>query len=432
MTHFSKTYVALLLSLWALLLPLKAQASGRLDTLALLQTYPSLSNNWQQIVHLDQAQLHLPADSAHFLRFRHLLSCLQQGQPQDIHIMHIGGSHVQAGHFSHRLRQRFRALAPECEASRGLLFPWRSARTNGPSSYSVTSTGVWQRSRCVEAHPSEALGISGMAVTTADTAATLHLTMTDSTYHWGFRRLTLLGHASSAEVEPLLVTAQGDTLHATAAPEHYTFALADTATSCRILFSGLEQGSFTVRGLFAHTDRPGITYTACGVNGASLPSWLRCSLFQQDAKALCVPDLLILGVGINDANVPLGKFDASQFMENYRQLIQRIRTLNPEVAIVFVVNNDCWLRIGRRRYGFNRNTKTVEQCMTALAKEMNAAVFSQYAIMGGYGSSDRWVRAGLMNRDHIHFLAPGYRLMADLLFDAILSVGSNENPQTPE
>ena len=57
--------------------------------------------------------------------------------------------------------------------------------------------------------------------------------------------------------------------------------------------------------------------------------------------------------------------------------------------------------------------------MMALARECNGAVWNQFRIMGGYGSSNRWVNAHLMNRDHIHFLRAGYELLADLLYNAI-------------
>jgi len=57
--------------------------------------------------------------------------------------------------------------------------------------------------------------------------------------------------------------------------------------------------------------------------------------------------------------------------------------------------------------------------MMELARECDGAVWNQFRIMGGYGSSNRWVNAHLMNRDHIHFLRPGYELLADLLFKAI-------------
>jgi hypothetical protein len=69
---------------------------------------------------------------------------------------------------------------------------------------------------------------------------------------------------------------------------------------------------------------------------------------------------------------------------------------------------------------FNANGPVVEKAMMELAQEFNGAVFNQFRVMGGLGSSSKWVRAGLMNRDHIHFLTAGYQLMGDLLYNAFV------------
>ena len=135
---------------------------------------------------------------------------------------------------------------------------------------------------------------------------------------------------------------------------------------------------------------------------------------------MCPPDLVIFGIGINDANVPTSRFSAEAFKANYRELINNILAVNPNTAFLFITNNDCRLRVGRRRHVYNGNGSVVEQAMTELAQEFNGAVFNQFQVMGGLGSSSEWVSAGLMNRDHVHFLSPGYRLMGDLIYNAFV------------
>ena len=44
-----------------------------------------------------------------------------------------------------------------------------------------------------------------------------------------------------------------------------------------------------------------------------------------------------------------------------------------------------------------------------------------YGIMGGYGSMAVWKEAGLSQGDQVHFTADGYRLLGDLMFDAIMN-----------
>jgi lysophospholipase L1-like esterase len=155
------------------------------------------------------------------------------------------------------------------------------------------------------------------------------------------------------------------------------------------------------------------------VNGASVPAWLRCNLLKDELSRTCPPDLVVFGIGINDANVPPTKFDSEAFKASYRTLMDELRQANPNVCFLFITNNDCWLRFGRQRRTLNRNTQKVEQAMMDLARECDGAVWNQFRIMGGFASSNRWVNARLMNRDHIHFLRAGYELLADLLYNAL-------------
>ena len=59
--------------------------------------------------------------------------------------------------------------------------------------------------------------------------------------------------------------------------------------------------------------------------------------------------------------------------------------------------------------------------MKELAAEYGGAVWDQYAIMGGSRSSALWRGKGLMRPDRIHFTAEGYRLVGDLLYNALIT-----------
>jgi hypothetical protein len=40
--------------------------------------------------------------------------------------------------------------------------------------------------------------------------------------------------------------------------------------------------------------------------------------------------------------------------------------------------------------------------------------------MGGSGVMTRWVRAGLGNRDYVHFTGAGYQKLAGMLYDQLM------------
>lgn len=342
-------------------------------------------------------------------RFDSLL-CRLKNSDEHLNILHIGGSHVQAGIFSHRLREHF-------GAARGLLFPWKAIRTNGPTDYSLTPSGIWDKSRCTESAPMERLGMIGAAAITYDSLASLCLELPAK---YAFSRLRIIGEAEGS-AEPILLHTGGDTITAIRHNSDFVFSLEKPDSLCTIALRGMSDSSrFVLRGIYPEGEEQRIVYTESGVNGASVPSWLRCELLAEELSRICPPDLVIFGIGINDANVPPACFDVEAFKASYRTLMKELRKANPNVCFLFITNNDCWLRVGRQRRTYNRNTQKVEQAMMELARECDGAVWNQFRIMGGFGSSNRWVNARLMNRDHIHFLRPGYELLADLLYNAII------------
>ncbi|MBR5394939.1 MAG: hypothetical protein IK144_07650 [Bacteroidaceae bacterium] len=340
-------------------------------------------------------------------RFDSLLHRLRNSD-EPLNILHIGGSHVQAGIFPNRLREHF-------GAARGLIFPWKAIRTNAPTDYNLIPSGIWEKSRCTELTPMERLGMSGAAAITSDSLASLRLELPPK---YTFSRLRIIGEAEGG-AKPYLVIDKGDTIMGLKQESGFLFLLEKPDSICTIALNGMKTGSrFVLRGIYPECEQR-IVYTESGVNGASVPSWLRCELLSEEISQICPPDLVIFGIGINDANVPLSKFDTEAFKISYRSLMGELRKANPNVCFLFITNNDCWLRVGRQRRILNRNTQKVEQAMMELARECDGAVWNQFRIMGGYGSSNRWVNARLMNRDHIHFLRPGYELLADLLYNAL-------------
>lgn len=385
----------------------------------LLPDYPFInySSNRFELVHNNPNYLRL------FAKFD---SLIKKGDNQ-INIVHIGGSHIQADIYTHRIRQEMQSFYPGILGSRGFFFPYKIAKTNGPANLSIQYTGEWITSKNTELHPEFILGLSGMTSQLTSKSGSLQvIARFDSTHHYDFNRLRIFCNVSTLEqvplIEPLSIVGK------TSIDKSGLFVQYNLSGYIDTLKFSIQQDStsvpFQLYGISLENDDPGVIYNTIGVNGATLKSYLRCGLFNQQLKAL-KPDWVILSIGTNEGNT--FHFDETAYRNEYLQLLDSIRSVAPEAAILLTVPNDSYLR---KRY-INHNTDLMRQIIFDIARKGDYGVWDFYTIMGGLNSVKSWYSNGLMNADHIHFNKPGYLLKGGLFFDAFLnSWGENLQPQT--
>lgn len=354
-----------------------------------------------------------------FLKYDSLLKT----KKGEINILHIGGSHVQAGTFPHTIRYRILNMNPELIGHRGMIFPYSAApRSNNPIDYVVRSIGSFQIIRNVFENPIVPLGVTGVAVTTIDTMAEIKIILKDSTLTYVTDRIILLGNCDSSIVVPTIwvdsleyFPIEIDTLK-----NRFIYEPLHVTDSFIIRFNNFNGERFILNGIYLENDLPGVTFHSIGVNGASVPAYLRCENFERDLD-LIRPDLVIFGIGINDASGP--NFNPAEFESNYLTLINIIKKDYPDCAFIFVTNNDTFKRVKKKRKWYwvnNTNGKEVQEVMYKLAEKTNGAVFDQYKIMGGAKSMSKWYTAKLAQKDRVHFTKAGYQLMGELFFNAFL------------
>ena len=374
-------------------------------------------------VHVDRAGLHFPGSRDAQDHFYGLLDSLMAGSGRSVNIWHVGGSHVQAGHFSYRLQERLTTMADSLKGERGFIFPYRIAKTNSDKSFRTSFTGEWLSAMAASTHKdlNPRFGIMGIAAQTSDSLATVGIGLNISADTlWRFNRFRILGYASSPDVRPYLVSGS-DTLDFVIDTEtqSYLFDLPAETDTVTIGFHIPEGQSFTLTGTEPISGRKGINYYCSGVNGARLTTWLeQCPDLPRDLQ-LVKPDLAIFAVGINDSACKAVDFKPEVFKENYRRLIRLIREQSPDCAFVFITNNDSYRYISRGMT-YNHNGPTVQKAMFELAKEYGAAVWDVYDIMGGKDSVIKWRNAGLVKSDRLHFTQEGYVLLGDMLYNALV------------
>lgn len=361
-------------------------------------------------------------DSNAFLKiFGELDNMLQRGDGQ-LSIVHIGGSHLQAGIYPDRVRKRLQTFQPGLNGGRGFIFPYKVARTTNPSGYRVYSSGKWTACRNIEESRSCKLGLSGISITTTDPRASVTFRFPENpTEVYDFNRITVFYEEDNhsfdfkidVEANVTEVPEEGSMGIKVFRLDRYTDSL-----SIKIYQADSLQDRFTLYGISLQTDDPGIVYHSIGINGAKITSFIRCVLLEEHLAALH-PQLVIMSLGTNDGNTRY--FHADSFKMGYDSLISRIRQAVPDAAILLTVPNDSYLF---RKY-VNKNTEEIKKVIYEMAQRNNYGVWNFYDIMGGLNSIIVWQRYGLAKRDRIHFTGKGYRLQGDLFFNALLQSYDN-------
>ena len=392
------------------------------QTLPLVKPVPDLP-----FAHLDHNKIIYPGDSLAMERFFQKMDSVVFFGEGNVSVMHIGGSHVQAGVFTQQFRDNLLNISPDLIGGQYFIFPFSTGGTNNPSHYIVRSTGNWTYCRnAVRRETDKRMGLAGAAITTNDSTATVRI-LTKERYpsdippDYDFNKVTIIGFSETENVTP--VVSYNDTILHGQYDEWkstYTFSLPSFTDSICIKFDSVP-GEFTLTGILLENDMPGISVHGVGVNGARVSSYLRCDDFERDLE-LIRPDLIIFGIGINDAAEK--DFEKNTFKRQYNELIKIIQRVNPDCALLFLTNNDSYKREKtkkRNRYEVNLNGEIVEEAFMELGKKYNAAVWNQFDIMGGLKSMQAWEEAGLAKKDKVHFTNEGYRLLGDLLYNALIT-----------
>ena len=360
-----------------------------------------------------------PSMNTFFRKWKRTVST-RQG---NINIVHIGGSHVQAGTMSNTIRTNLLHAYPSFVAARGMIFPYSAAaRCNNPRDYIVHCPQKVTLTRNIYKEHTYPLGLCGIAVTAADSLTEVQIVMNEPSVNYATNRVVILGH-SDERVVPLLSFGgrQVYPSYVAWATDRYVFNLSTTVDSFAIVIPCKEGERFTLSGIYLDNRRSGISFHSIGVNGAAVPDYLRCRNFVRDLRMLH-PDMVVFGIGINDANGP--DFDTAAFRANYLALVDSIRTINPDCAFVFITNNDSFRRKRRNRYEVNRNGLLAREVFYRLADDTDGAVWDQFEVMGGLKSMEKWYKHKLAQKDRVHFTVAGYQLVGNLFTNALFKAYS--------
>jgi lysophospholipase L1-like esterase len=383
-----------------------------------VSSFPSEDTNERK-----ETYIYFPSGNANAYEtlFKKLDQLIFEGEG-NVTVLHIGGSHIQAGTLSHQIRTNLLNMFPGLVGSRGMIFPFSAAKTNNPLNYRTTYTGIWEVNKNTVRTSKYPLGLTGMCVSTNDLEASITIRLKNNDgVMYDFNTVYVLGHCDSGAMRVMLQIEDSAVIEGVydSAKLAYSFSLPFYTNAFTLYFEEQDStwGTFCLRGFWLDNNLPGISYVDIGVNGTSVPSYLRCSYLENDL-AFVKPDLCIFSIGINDASGT--EFDTTNFQNNYKELIRRIRKVSPDCAILFTTNNDSFRKVGKRYYN-NENGLLAQQAFYSLANYYDAGVWDLFSFMGGLNSMKLWEAKGLAQKDKVHFTPQGYRLIGDLIYNAFVA-----------
>jgi lysophospholipase L1-like esterase len=162
----------------------------------------------------------------------------------------------------------------------------------------------------------------------------------------------------------------------------------------------------------------GITYEALGINGAEASvifKWNDAMVAKYLEQRN--PSLIVLAYGSNEASDPNWTEAAYQAM--YSALLKRLHTDCPAASILVLGPTD---RMIRTRAGVVpvQGIDKIIRAQRAACAQNHCVYWNAKERMGGTASIRDWMIAGLGQGDYVHFTAPGYDKLADVLFGDIM------------
>lgn len=338
---------------------------------------------------------------------------------QTVSIIHLGDSHIQAGHFTMPIRQSFTQRWGN--GGLGWVGPFRLLGTNPPihtviraSSAGTSGVKITQRDYNRESP-------TGMVLQTRANRAVTYTLQCGGGQAFdriviyrkrGMQPFTLSGGSSSEVTHDTLISEQivTDTLLV----GRYVSSAEVTAPASSVWYgASLERSS---GGALVHT---------IGYNGATYYTYSKGSF--TSSVATLRPRLIILSLGTNESLAR--QFDRNNFGAEVARLVRRLQASNPDCAIVLTSPLYCYRKVrvrqrGKRRryrtsYRANANCQLIADELQQQARELGCGYIDLFAHFGGVAGATQLLSSGILSGDRVHLTAAGYNKVGEAIATAL-------------
>lgn len=350
--------------------------------------------------------------NAQFLKsFYYKMSLIKDSNAQ-VQILHIGDSHLQADFLTEKTRKLFNT-----ESARGLIVPYKVAKTNQSYMYSTKSYSYWQGKRCTKLENPLPIGIGGITIQTTDDSARIIITTKDEK---GFNCFKIFHQNDESAFDFSVFDSNGNALLPQAYSQnkkdfesvYYSNELIYSVTVKNKKMNNLQWQSL-IYGFYISNGKSGVIYNSLGVNGAEYRHYNSAQYFAEQSQAL-MPDLIIISLGTNEAaNL---KFDETTFYNQIDKLVNDLQNYNPNAVILLTTPADNY----RRKRQVNTVIKRVSKTIVNYCIDHDMPYWDLYKISGGYKSAKYWKKHRLFAKDFLHYNRQGYEVQGTLLYNAIM------------
>ncbi len=350
--------------------------------------------------------------NAQYLQLFYKKMALVDDSNAQVHILHIGDSHLQADFLTEQTRKLFNS-----DAARGLLVPYKVAKTNSSYMYTSKTFSDWAGKRCTKLENPLPIGIGGITVQTTDDSARIIITTKDEK---GFNCFKIFHQNDETAFDFDVYDNTGNSLLPQAYIQNKKY-FETVFYSNELLYSVTVKNKKTnnsqwqslIYGFYAGNGKKGVIYNSLGVNGAEYRHYNEAQYFAEQSQAL-TPDLIIISLGTNEA--ANSKFDELTFYNQIDKLVNDLQNYNPNAIILLTTPADNYRK---RRYP-NTIIKRVSETIITYCIENNMPYWDLYKISGGYKSAKYWKKHRLFAKDFLHYSRQGYEVQGTLLYNALM------------
>ena len=333
---------------------------------------------------------------------------LSSGRPTVFRVLLMGDSHTAGGHFGDAVRRRLQARLGD--AGIGWVQP---AQIKGQRISIMSYAGHW---KAATSRTDAGDFTLGGVISWGDGG---DLTLIPQT--GGAMLLKLIARPDDPMGEPLIVS---DSRGRSQTPLGRTRPGWQLLTLDRVqppITLSDPQRNWTLGAVGLENGRPGLTFSAMGINGAQITEIGKWHRSWAKDLAYTEADLVILEYGTNEV-YKRKEVEWGVLERQWRRVLSQIHAALPQAGVMIVAAPEALQSTAGECGHPSPYLAQMQRLQERIARSQGALYWPWQAAMGGECSMKQWMNQGLAARDGVHFDKAGYHQLGVQLADAILGL----------